>query len=488
METKSIRHGRREFTTLLSGSIGAGLLATPLLSYFAITGETKNDRLVNAIKAGDLDEVKSLLNREPKLASNKDKSGRSMFVLAHIHHQQQIADEILKHAPVSDVVECVLANDKDRFVQLAKDDPACVNSNHAIGGNAYYAAARFGKLDMIWPLNRWGGNPNVGDAKGAGITALRAAFENPNKETAAAVASRILIDAGDPTVKQPDNDTVLHAAARLGNVELIKLVIRRGGKTDIKNKRGKTPLDVAIESKHENAIAVLRNHQQIARTNWSSRFVFDTEGAHYSKPQQLKATQIVINHFAEVCHFNFAEAKRIYNQHPDVIHGIASWNELGVEACAHMERPTWTRYFLDQGAPMSLSTALAVNDVKSARRLLEEDKNRIHERGPHDFALMWYPQIAGGHVELAELLLEFGADIDEEKLGTTCLHKAALNGQKDLVAFLIEKGAKINAIGKSDFSNLTGTPLDWAVSRKQIETVQLLRSHGAKPMNPSRLP
>jgi hypothetical protein len=397
-----------------------------------------------------------------------------------LNHRPEIAADVLRRGIDLDLVEAVLAEDQPRFVELAKAHPGQVNADHPIGGTAYYAAGLLGRLDMVWPLNRWAADPNANPRGAGGITALRAALDHPDKTLAATVAYRILVDAGDPNAPQKENDTVLHGAAALGDAELVRALIRRGSDVAAHNASGQSPLDVAIARGHDNVADVLRNHERVPRMIASSRFAYDANGAEYRSPDDLDLPPLVINHFGEVCHYNFAESKAIFKKHAAVIHGNATWNELGVEACAHMEQPTWARYFLERGAPMALTTALAVNDVASARRLLSEDRARIHERGPHDFALMWYPQIAGGHVELAELLLEFGADIDEHKMGTTCLHKAAYNGQDDLVVFLLDRGSAVNRIGHSDFSSLRGTPLDWALARGQAKTTAILRDHGAR--------
>jgi ankyrin repeat protein len=52
------------------------------------------------------------------------------------------------------------------------------------------------------------------------------------------------------------------------------------------------------------------------------------------------------------------------------------------------------------------------------------------------------------------------------------LHLAAAKGHTE-----IANGADVNAIPKSD---LFGTPLDYAIYRRQTETADLLRKHGGK--------
>ena len=77
-----------------------------------------------------------------------------------------------------------------------------------------------------------------------------------------------------------------------------------------------------------------------------------------------------------------------------------------------------------------------------------------------------------GHKEIAELLIAGGADVNAKtKSGTTPLHLAAWKGHKVIAELLIAKGANENA--KADNG---ATPLDMASGK----TANLLRKHGGK--------
>ena len=80
-----------------------------------------------------------------------------------------------------------------------------------------------------------------------------------------------------------------------------------------------------------------------------------------------------------------------------------------------------------------------------------------------------------GHKKIVELLIAKGADVNaKSKYTGTPLRAAAEKGHKEIAELLIAEGANVNA-------NHGGhTPLDWAISRKHPETVDLLRKHGGK--------
>ena len=80
----------------------------------------------------------------------------------------------------------------------------------------------------------------------------------------------------------------------------------------------------------------------------------------------------------------------------------------------------------------------------------------------------------------AKTLLEKGADVDEKQVsgeaeGYTCLMMAARNQRPDIVNFLVENGADVNAkAGNGD------TPLSLAEKEGDQEMVALLKKYGAK--------
>ena len=90
-----------------------------------------------------------------------------------------------------------------------------------------------------------------------------------------------------------------------------------------------------------------------------------------------------------------------------------------------------------------------------------------------------------GKLTMLKFLLDKGADIDEmgiehptderykEDVGSA-LHRAVEGRHKDIVRFLIEKGANVN------LRDIMGrTPLMLARAKKDGELVELLKKHGA---------
>jgi ankyrin repeat protein len=84
-----------------------------------------------------------------------------------------------------------------------------------------------------------------------------------------------------------------------------------------------------------------------------------------------------------------------------------------------------------------------------------------------------------GDIERIRALIESGqaSASDRNDDGITLLHVAAITGRVPVCAYLIEKGAEVNALGGS----LPATPLQWAARKGLVEIMDLLIQHGANP-------
>ncbi len=430
-----------------------------------------------AVRRGDLEEVRRLLAERPELLGAGDEAGRSAVVCAFLAGRAEVAGLLLERGFEPDLVEAAMIPDWKRVEHLARARPELLDAAHPVGGTALYAAARMGR-EGLWRLQSLGANSDANPRGDAGVTPAYGALECPGAVDALFAAVDLLSNGAHANAAQRGGDSLLHAGARRGDPALVRYLLRRGADAAARDAQGRTPLEVARALGQAAAVGLLEHPEEVPRDDTSARWRYDASGGEVEWPD-LSGVSLDTRHTVTVpSHFDLARVRAAVDPDPRLAFAKSSQDELGVEAASHTGRREIALYHLDHGVPMSLCTAISVGDLGRARALLAEDRRRVHERGPHDFALLWYVSIGGGSVEAAELLLEFGADLEQESRGSTVLHSAAERGQRDLAAFLLEAGADPSPVGYSE-ERVGETPLQIAQRSGHAALVALLKEHGA---------
>lgn len=464
---------RRLFLTALASSVA--LAGAPAL---AAASAPLSEEFLEAVRAGDLAKVRAMVRRDASLAYARDTQGRSAFVLAHLHRHAGVAAFLGAQGLVFDAVEAVLARDWDRVDEIGGAAPGQFDLPHPMGGTTMHAAALVGIGRDIWRIQQYGPDPNANPQGDAGTTAARLAVEHPDPVLALETTANLLGNGARVDEPQRDASSILHGAAATGDVALIRFVVRKGGNPEARDAQGRTPEDVARALGHEAAADALARHAEIPRDHRTSRFAWRRDGSAYRPADLSGYDRFLVSGTVGRAHFDVEATTEAMDRFPDLVDAISFQDEGAVEAAAHTGQRPVVELLLERGAPYSLPTATTMGDAAWARRLLREDPERVRERGAHDFALMWYPAIGGGQVELADLYLSYGADVDQEHMGTTGLHFAARGGQEELVAFLLERGADPDALGRK-FATSGETPLDLATAREAPRVVEILEAAGA---------
>lgn len=83
-----------------------------------------------------------------------------------------------------------------------------------------------------------------------------------------------------------------------------------------------------------------------------------------------------------------------------------------------------------------------------------------------------------GAVARVKELVEAGWDVNRPDGETvTLLHWAAINNRREIIQFLLERGARVDAVG----GELQSTPLHWAARQGHLDATVLLVRAGARP-------
>lgn len=386
-----------------------------------------------AVRAGELERVQELLRGNPDLARAVADDGRSAFVLAHVHGHGEIADHLLSTGLELDIVESVLNEDWDRFELLAAEHPELVNSVHPIGGTPLYAAALVGSHGA-WYVRAQGGLPEVRPAGGTGFTPARGALESSDPGRALIGLTDLLGNGADVNAAQAGGSSVLHAAVGRRDEALVRVAIRKGADVEALDDRGRTPRALATELEWTAGERLLAGHLKLPRDNRSSRFALDANREPVVRPDLTGLSRALQHEVTSSSHFNMPRLRELVATDERLIFSVSGDDELAIEACGHIGNRDIIRFHLDHGAPLSLPTAISLGDFEAVEYWLERAPTLIHERGAHDFPVMWYAVVGGASIEMAELLVHHGADVDQESMGSTALHLCAAgqDGPRDV--------------------------------------------------------
>lgn len=444
------------------------------------SGLLDSQRFREAVSKGDLAIVKRYLEKDPALAWSRDEQGRSVFALAALSGHDGIAEALRPHLGGLDLVEAVLAGDAKRVGELVEMFPRMVNEIHPIGGSAVHTAVRRGRLDLLFAVLRAAPDFNLPSAPPEALTPLRLAVDHPEPGMAEALVDAMAGNGGSANAKQGDGLSALHAAAAAGRTEIVRILVFSGADAEARTPEGETPLDLARRHGRSETTELLRDSGRLPRNHRTSRFLYTADGGRFERKEQPPIPWPIVNEYVAVSHGNFQRMRELLAVYPNLLHVNASWDELAVEAGAHVGFKDGVRFLLDQGAPCALPTAAMIGMTAHVRRLLTEAPGRIWECGAHLMPPIWFPAIGGGtadHLEIAKLLLDAGADANAHKRGQTALHWAARGGQMEMAELLLARGA--NPKAQAWTADGAVTPLQMAEKAEKREMAELLRRAGA---------
>jgi len=111
------------------------------------------------------------------------------------------------------------------------------------------------------------------------------------------------------------------------------------------------------------------------------------------------------------------------------------------------------------------------------KEALAADRRSVRERGAHDFAIMAYTAFGNPQPAIAEMLLKAGATVQEKNRGAAPLLIAARKGYIELAEILLAHGADVNFAVKSNGQSVTA--LSTAIKAGQTKMAAFLRAKGA---------
>jgi uncharacterized protein len=431
-----------------------------------------------AVLSGDLETVEQGLERDPALLYARDAHGQSVYLLACYAGRAALARLFESKGLELDVYEAAAGGKVERVNQLLRPAPGTVNFPNLAGDTPMHVAALCQRSEVVENAIAYGPDFGLRNPKRKNSTAAHLGLASSSEQTAEALAFAMIGNGLDPNLANADGDTILHCAARTDFPRVIRLLLQKGAAANAKNAAAQTPLDIAMAAGNVGAVNLLRNAASIPADYFAQRYSYDPQFAPLRRDDTQGLPKDFINNFIVFSHFGFDRVKKLIELCPELLNTRSSWDELPVEAAAHMGRADIGVLFLDRGASYSICTAAVFGSLADVKRMLAEDPRRIHERGAHSFPLLFYTAFGKPQLETAEYLISAGADPQEEMRGRTVLHTAASAGHLELCRFFLEKGVDPRQKGTSFLG--VQDALEAAELAKHPEVAAMIRDWMAK--------
>ena len=219
----------------------------------------------------------------------------------------------------------------------------------------------------------------------------------------------------------------------------------------------------------------MRMRTRIISLAWAVALVGALCCAPAARGQQTSASLTPEQEFvAAIRHGETAKVRALLQQNPAL---VKASNERGITAVlmsVYAEQPEITKLLLASGMELNIFEAAATGNIERVRALLKENPALIKAYSADGWTAL---HLNFGHMEIAELLLNSGADVNavsKNKFVATPLQGAVVRKRLDLAQLLLAHGAKVNVRGEGGDS-----PLHEAAGSGQIEFAKLLLEHGA---------
>jgi ankyrin repeat protein len=324
-----------------------------------------------------------------------------------------------------------------------------------------FSAVREGREETVCSLTR--ADPTLLEKAegGSGDTLLLVAVEHGKAD----MVKLLLKEGAGIDNGGPKGETALMRAITTGNEELVSLLLGHGAKEDLADKSGKTPL----------MWASIKGHLGLVRLVFEAML---ERGSQKGVDQRGKDGKTALHHAAEGGHFEVVayllckeardSIKDRFGNTPLVL--ACEMGHLAVIGMLLEAREGQGLQEMGAAGWLGLHYAAVGGHKEIVTFLLSKgaQANTRDEQG--STPLMWACE--DGHLDVVQILhgeTEGQGLEGRNNYGCTALHDSARGGHKEIVSFLLSKGAEATARDEDDT-----TPFMCACANGHLEVVQML--------------
>ena len=287
------------------------------------------------------------------------------------------------------------------------------------------------------------------------------------------------------TINTTEERTALHYASSNGQFLTVEYLLEKDAATDIKDKYGNIPLNLASLNGHtKTALSLLENMVFKINLNPDTNFVdffgFESE----DKLMKAMRTCTAIIHIAAVAGnidlvHKLIERKGVEwalnskdNQNQSLLHLSSAYGHLDIMESLIKHGSDIEAKNFEEKTPLYL--AVKSGNVEAVKKLLEHKANiealDQYQRTP----LLCSAE--AGHIEITKILLVAGANpLAKDDIDMTALHMSANDGNAEICDLLIKMAPSL----LDALDNIKMSALHYAAGGGYIEVVKVLLQHGA---------
>ncbi len=214
---------------------------------------TGTEDVLDAVRAGNVDRLKTLLTQDMSCASARDAAGVSAVLHAIYRGRQEMVELLLACRPHLDIFEAAALGRTDAVASRLDEDPSQAGAFSGDGFTALHLGAFFAHPEVVSLLLESGADPRAVARNVSMVTPLHSAAAGRSLDAVRLLLGREV----DVNARQQGGWTALHSAALRGDTDLVRLLLARGASAHAVSDDGKTALDLALEKGHSEVVDLL---------------------------------------------------------------------------------------------------------------------------------------------------------------------------------------------------------------------------------------
>lgn len=210
--------------------------------------------LLQAIQSGNLDQVRSILQKDPERIHDRTEQGVPLTLLAAYHQQMDVFRYLIEQKKTLSFFEAIAVGHLDEVKTQLAATSGLLNTFSADGFTPLAFAAYFSQEEIARWLVEQGADVNLASRNHMQIAPLHSAVAVQNVPLA-----QLFLDRGaDVNKPQMEGIRPLHSAVHRGQKEMVELLLRHGADPSLATDDGRSALDIAAAEGKEEILQLLK--------------------------------------------------------------------------------------------------------------------------------------------------------------------------------------------------------------------------------------